>query len=149
MWPPVLRMKQEVTAAADFLVFLLITWRRPTLSPKLQHRFKCELVRQMLCRYRNHWFPQHCCRGTGYRCIRINGNLAPLIQKAGLETGLSEQFLLENLPDELTVWVDPGQVVYRLGPRGLLCWHYGSQADSCHPMDAMDFRTPVSISKYL
>ncbi|MRA76107.1 hypothetical protein GH890_32280, partial [Bacillus thuringiensis] len=58
-------------------------------------------------------------KGSGYRCIRIvNNKMDPLLDKAGAASGVSENELLTFLPSELTVWVDPSEVSYRIGEDG-------------------------------
>lgn len=66
-------------------------------------------------RFEKHWFPEVPAKGQGYRCIRVNG-LNPVdvtLQQAATRSGLTYGDL--RLPQELTVWVDPSEVCYRLG----------------------------------
>ncbi|KAL3284092.1 hypothetical protein HHI36_018260, partial [Cryptolaemus montrouzieri] len=66
-------------------------------------------------RFEKHWFPELPTKGQGYRCIRING-VSPSdlsLEIAASKCGLSYNDL--RLPAELTVWVDPSEVCYRLG----------------------------------
>ncbi|GCB68278.1 hypothetical protein scyTo_0000852 [Scyliorhinus torazame] len=74
--------------------------------------------------YRHHWFPDKPCKGSGYRCIRINHKMDPLIGKAANRIGLSSQQLYRLLPSELTLWVDPYEVSYRIGEDGSICVLY-------------------------
>ncbi|KAF7279203.1 hypothetical protein GWI33_007521 [Rhynchophorus ferrugineus] len=66
-------------------------------------------------RFEKHWFPDLPSKGQGYRCIRVNG-LNPvdlILETAATKCGLRYKDL--KLPTELTVWVDPNEVCYRLG----------------------------------
>lgn len=88
--------------------------------------------------YQHHWFPNAPYRGSGYRCIRINHKMDPLIGKAACTIGLTKEQLFSLLPSELTMWVDPYEVSYRIGEDGSICVLYESappsdtnQADSC------------------
>lgn len=86
--------------------------------------------------YKHHWFPDRPCKGSGYRCIRINHKMDPLVGQAGQRIGLTIQQLYLLLPSELTLWVDPFEVSYRIGEDGSICVLYESQP--CPPgMPAM------------
>ncbi|KAK1789596.1 hypothetical protein P4O66_015496, partial [Electrophorus voltai] len=76
---------------------------------------------------KHHWFPDRPCKGSGYRCIRINHKMDPLVGQAGQRIGLSIQQLYLLLPSELTLWVDPFEVSYRIGEDGSICVLYESQ----------------------
>uniref|UniRef100_U3K7Y2 Protein BTG1 n=1 Tax=Ficedula albicollis TaxID=59894 RepID=U3K7Y2_FICAL len=86
--------------------------------------------------YKHHWFPEKPCKGSGYRCIRINHKMDPLIGQAAQRIGLSSQELFQLLPSELTLWVDPYEVSYRIGEDGSICVLYeaapagGSQSNT-------------------
>jgi len=41
-----------------------------------------------------------------------------LITAAGADAGLSEEYLLSAFPQELSVWIDPFEVSYRIGEDG-------------------------------
>ncbi|EHH18733.1 hypothetical protein EGK_15394 [Macaca mulatta] len=74
--------------------------------------------------YKHHWFPEKPCKGSGYRCIRINHKMDPLIGQPAQGIGLSSQELFRLLPSELTLWVDPCEVSYRIGEDGSICVLY-------------------------
>ena len=42
----------------------------------------------------------------------------PLIAQAGVSSGLTEKDLRKLLPGELTIWVDPREVTFRIGDEG-------------------------------
>lgn len=76
--------------------------------------------------YKHHWFPDRPCKGSGYRCIRINHKMDPLVGQAAQRIGLTIQQLYVLLPSELTLWVDPFEVSYRIGEDGSICVLYES-----------------------
>ncbi|KPP79610.1 protein BTG1-like [Scleropages formosus] len=117
-------MKAEVSAAASFITRLLRA--AGPLSEDELRRFGASLESALGEHYRHHWFPQTPCRGSGYRCIRINHKLDPLIGKAARTVGLSREQLFALLPSELTMWVDPYEVCYRIGEDGSICVLYES-----------------------
>ncbi|XP_007229674.2 protein BTG1 [Astyanax mexicanus] len=121
-------MKTEVSTAVNFISTLL----RGTglLSEEQLHHFSLSLEEALGEHYQHHWFPDAPCRGSGYRCIRINHKMDPLIGKAALTIGLTREQLFSLLPSELTMWVDPYEVSYRIGEDGSICVLYESAPPS-------------------
>ncbi|KAK1340849.1 hypothetical protein QTO34_017244 [Cnephaeus nilssonii] len=92
----------------------------PPINHRICHRDNYALPKH----YKHHWFPEKPCKGSGYRCIRINHKMDPLIGQAAQRIGLSSQELFRLLPSELTLWVDPYEVSYRIGEDGSICVLY-------------------------
>ena len=63
----------------------------------------------------SHSYPERPFKYSGYRMLRINHNLDPLIKLAGEQCGLSPKLLNESLPN-LEMWIDPSEVTCRFGP---------------------------------
>uniref|UniRef100_I3JZX6 Protein BTG1 n=1 Tax=Oreochromis niloticus TaxID=8128 RepID=I3JZX6_ORENI len=130
-------MKPEINAAVGFLSRFLrvkghVNDRQvQTFSQSLQDILAghAELIISQLLweQYKHHWFPDRPCKGSGYRCIRINHKMDPLVWQAGQRIGLTIQQLYLLLPSELTLWVDPFEVSYRIGEDGSICVLYESQ----------------------
>lgn len=106
-------MKEEILAAVMFLVRFI---EKSETFPRDQlDNFKNNLTSLLTQRFEKHWFPEVPAKGQGYRCIRVNGT-SPVdmtLEKAAVQCGLRYRDL--RLPTELTVWVDPSEVCYRLG----------------------------------
>ncbi|XP_060762116.1 protein BTG1-like [Neoarius graeffei] len=109
-------MKVEVTTAVTFITGLL-RGRGPLSEKHLQH-FSRSLEEALGEHYEHHWFPDAPFKGSGYRCLRINRRMEPLVGKAAYTSGLSMEQVRALLPCELTVWVDPYEVSYRIGENG-------------------------------
>jgi protein Tob/BTG len=108
-------MRREVKSAVDFLSNILKNRQVGDLDVD---NFR-QTLHVMLCsHYQNHWFPEKPMKGSGYRCIRINHKMDPLLSQAGGQCGLSENELFELFPKELTLWIDPQEVSYRIGEDG-------------------------------
>ena len=107
-------MRNEISSAVDFLSNIL-----KCKGDELLKLFR-ENLSDLLCEhYENHWFPEKPYKGSGYRCLRIvNNKMDPLLAKAGASSGISVSELLNILPTELTMWVDPEEVSYRIGEEG-------------------------------
>lgn len=126
-------MQKEIDSAVQFICGLL---RARSLSLDLVETFRTVLCEVMYGRYKDHWFPDKPCKGSAYRCMRINDrNLDPLILKAGVDSGLTVSQLLQLLPNQLTVWVDPDEVAYRIGEDGSIGVLYNAKAPAPSPSD--------------
>ncbi|KAK1800115.1 hypothetical protein P4O66_006595 [Electrophorus voltai] len=118
-------MGPEITAAANFVSRLLRT--RGFLNEKQLQVFRDCLQQALSEHYQHHWFPDRPQKGSGYRCIRINHEMDPLIGRAASRIGLSSGQLFSLLPRELTLWVDPYEVSYRIGEDGSICVLYEAE----------------------
>lgn len=117
-------MKIEVHSAADFLMNLLRVRQVNSLSESQLITFKGSLQETLLQKFRCHWYPDVPTKGSGYRCIRINGKMDPIIEVAATNCGLNSRQLRKLLPAELTMWIDPEEVSYRIGENGSICVLY-------------------------
>lgn len=109
-------MIREVGSVVNFVSNLV---GKNSLTAEKVIGFAESLTAILLLHYRDHWFPDKPNKGSAYRCIRIaNREMDPLIVKAGRFVGLSISDLLSLLPSELTLWVDPNEVSYRIGEEG-------------------------------
>ncbi|XP_006218551.1 protein BTG2 [Vicugna pacos] len=115
-------MLPEIAAAVGFLSSLLRT--RGCVSEQRLKVFSGALQEALTEHYKHHWFPEKPCKGSGYRCIRINQKMDPIISKVAARIGLSQPQLRQLLPSELTLWVDPYEVSYRIGEDGSICVLY-------------------------
>ncbi|NXH62496.1 BTG2 protein, partial [Rhabdornis inornatus] len=115
-------MVPEIAAAVGFVSGLLRT--RGCVSEQQLQVFSGALREALTEHYRHHWFPEKPFKGSGYRCIRINQRMDPIISRAAGRIGLSLAQLFQLLPRELTLWVDPYEVSYRIGEDGSICVLY-------------------------
>merc|ERR1712223_2194371 len=116
-------MKLELLSASNFLVHLIRLGRRNVSESQLS-KFRDCLIEIPRRRYRDHWFPEKPFKGSGYRCIRINGRMDPVIAQAGEACGLDPSVIHATFPSELTMWIDPLEVSYRIGENGSICVLY-------------------------
>jgi protein Tob/BTG len=112
-------MLKEIKSAADFLTKLL---RSHDLSEESLEGFNRTLQKVLFNHYQNHWFPENPFKGSGFRCIRINHKMDPLVEKACISLGIEKLHSL--FPNELTLWIDPQEVSYRIGEDGSICVLY-------------------------
>ena len=141
-------MKGEVKSAVDFVSNLL---RCRNMEPGKLEAFRQKLHQVLANHYQNHWFPDKPTKGSGYRCIRIvNNKMDPLLDKAGAASGVSENELLSFLPSELTVWVDPSEVSYRIGEDGSIGVLFGDDVkeESDDEEEQQQQQQPSSIQDF-
>ncbi|KAJ8257208.1 hypothetical protein GJAV_G00183080 [Gymnothorax javanicus] len=120
-------MGPEVTAAAGFVSSLL---RARGFLSEQQLQIFSECLQQALSEhYKHHWFPEKPQKGSGYRCIRINHEMDPIFSKVAHRIGLNSHQLYQLLPRELTLWVDPYEVSYRIGEDGSICVLYEAEVE--------------------
>lgn len=121
-------MKDEIKSAVDFLTNILRT--RDDVNDMQTTQFNTTLKNLLTSRYQGHWFPEKPFKGSGFRCIRLNHKMDPLILQAGIMCGLNQPFLETTFPPELTLWVDPRDVSFRIGENGSVGILFQSEKES-------------------
>ncbi|KAM9348046.1 protein BTG4 [Symphorus nematophorus] len=106
-------MKEEIAAAVFFVARLVK--RYGCLDNEGRERFAAALTSVLFESYKNHWHPNAPTKGQAYRCLRMNRVQLqdPVLQQACEQSAARYEDL--GLPQELTVWVDPGEVSCRYG----------------------------------
>jgi protein Tob/BTG len=147
-------MKLELQSASNFLCHLVRLGRRNITEQQLLKFQQClqEVLRR---RYRDHWFPEKPFKGSGYRCIRINGKMDPVIVQAAEGCALQAQLIHATFPSELTMWIDPLEVSYRIGENGSICVLYefkdGAGSEAWRPTPSLSqpssSSSPSALSK--
>lgn len=123
-------MKKEVSSAVGFLTNILRS--NDGVNETQVRQFGLALSNLLCKRYHDHWFPEKPFKGSGYRCIRLNHKMDPIILQAGHVCGLNQTFLQTVLPPELTLWVDPREVSFRIGENGSVGILYEDQQVDSH-----------------
>lgn len=141
-------MKVEVNSAADFMMNLLrVRQQVSTLSETQLHSFRGSLIIVLLEKYNNHWYENNPRKGSAFRCIRINGETSePLIEKAASNCGLNAFSIRRQLPAELTLWIDPYTVCYRIGENGSISVLYDGSRSSPSDLDSSGSEKCFEIS---
>ena len=119
-------MKLEVQSVVNFVIHIIrlsqanLGDKNLKISNRKLKKFRSSLIDVLRFRYSYHWFPNKPFKGSGYRCIRVNDRLDPVIGHAAEKCGLSLDILTAILPRYLTIWVDPREVSYRIGDNGCI-----------------------------
>lgn len=59
-------------------------------------------------------------QGSAFRCLKTGDPTDAVLERAARESGVPISDILDNLPAELSVWIDPGEVSYRIGEKGTI-----------------------------
>ncbi|XP_053436458.1 protein Tob1-like [Nycticebus coucang] len=107
-------MKLEIQVALNFIISYLYN----KLPRRRVNILGEELGRLLKKKYEGHWYPEKPYKGSGFRCIHIGEKVDPVIEQASKESGLDIDDVRGNLPQDLSVWIDPFEVSYQIGERG-------------------------------
>ena len=78
-----------------------------------------QLLEHIRMKFQGHWYPERPTKGSAYRSIRISKEkVDKVLINAAIDVGLELQEILDTLPNDLTIWIDPGEVSYRIGEKG-------------------------------
>lgn len=113
-------MKYEIDAGINLLLrFVQNSSLNPNNEQSLQS-FKEDLFKEIHSFYTGHWYPERPMKGSAYRCLRINQNgTDSLIEKTAKTCKV--EWIVESLPKEFSIWIDPHEVSYRIGEEGSIC----------------------------
>lgn len=106
-------MIQEITVAADFISHLV----SKMLDPKDLENFHKKLRELLSEKFVSHWDPQRPIYGNAYRSIIFSyGYVDPIVLQAAHKAKVT----LDSrwIPSDLTIWIDPSEVSYRIGDSG-------------------------------
>lgn len=113
-------MRQEIAAAVVFVSRLIKV--NDGIPKEKVEEFSNVLSSILIDKFKSHWYTDEPTKGQGYRCIRINPAepVDAVLEKAANLCGLN--YIDLNLPQELTLWVDPKEVCCRFGEsQGSFC----------------------------
>ncbi|XP_056285556.1 protein Tob1b [Pseudoliparis swirei] len=109
-------MQLEIQVALNFIISYLYN----KLPRRRVNIFGEELERQLKKKYEGHWYPDKPYKGSGFRCIHVGEKVDPVVEQAAKESGLDIEDVRNNLPQDLSVWIDPFEVSYQIGEKGPL-----------------------------
>lgn len=119
-------MHVEVSVALNFVISYLYN----KLPRRRVDMLAEELERGLKKKFQGHWYPDKPFKGSGFRCVRMSGeNVDPVFTYAATECGLSLEEVKSYLPGELTIWIDPAEVSYRIGEKGQIKILYSDRKD--------------------
>uniref|UniRef100_A0A0K8TPR1 Putative anti-proliferation factor btg1/tob n=1 Tax=Tabanus bromius TaxID=304241 RepID=A0A0K8TPR1_TABBR len=123
-------MHIEVQVALNFVISYLYN----KLPRRRVNLFGEELEKALKDKFQGHWYPEKPFKGSAFRCLKTGDPVDAVLDRAARESGVPISDILENLPQELAVWVDPGEVSYRIGEKGAVKILFSENSD--HPEDS-------------
>lgn len=130
-------MHVEIQVALNFFISFLYN----KLPRRRVNQFGEELEKALKIKFEGHWYPEKPFKGSAFRCIKTAPPLDPVFEIAAHECGMSMADIQENLPEELSIWIDPGEVSYRLGEKGCVKILYSESESSEDRADREIYRT--------
>lgn len=127
-------MHLEIQVALNFI----ISYMYNKLPRRRVNIFGEELEKALKTKFEGHWYPTKPMKGSAFRCIKTGEPIDPVLEKAAREAGMEIREIRENLPEDLAVWVDPGEVSYRIGEKGLIKILYSEAAESATQEESLD-----------
>ncbi|XP_010015686.1 PREDICTED: protein Tob2 [Nestor notabilis] len=124
-------MHLEIKVALNFIISYLYN----KLPRRRADLFGEELERLLKKKYEGHWYPEKPLKGSGYRCIHIGETVDPVVELAAKRSGLAVEDVRANVPEELSVWIDPFEVSYQIGEKGSVKVLYLDDSEGCSAME--------------
>ncbi|GFS98058.1 protein Tob1 [Nephila pilipes] len=130
-------MHVEIQVALNFFISFLYN----KLPRRRVNQFGEELEKSLKQKFVGHWYPEKPFKGSAFRCLKTALPLDPVFDIAAQESGMALADIQENLPEELSIWIDPGEVSYRLGEKGCVKILYSESDNSEDRADREIYRT--------
>lgn len=142
-------MKNEIQSGVNFLCHLIDRGNRDICKKKLK-KFKTTLFDILKKRYKCHWYPEKPFKGSGFRCIRINTHyLDHLIADAAHHSNICTVNLHMAFPSEVTLWIDPDKVTYRIGTQASICPIYTADSNKPWSPKPVENKPPLATEEFL
>lgn len=127
-------MNTEVNAEIAVAVNFMLSHLYNKLPRRRVDAFAEEVEKGILSKFQGHWYPEKPSKGAAYRCIAVsNEKIDPVILRAARQSGLDVDEVKSCLPDDLMLWIDPGEVSYTVGDRGGVKVLYSEHPASMRP----------------
>ena len=107
-------MHVEIKVAQNFVLDFLYN----KLPRRRVNLFGEELESALRDKFADHWYPDKPFKGSAFRCLKITDPADPVLNRAARESGNPIPDITDNLPTDLAIWIDPGEVSYRIGEKG-------------------------------
>ena len=121
-------MHVEIKVAQNFVLNFLYN----KLPRRRINLFGDELESALRDKFADHWYPDKPFKGSAFRCLKITDPADPVLNRAARESGNPVPDIVENLPTDLAIWIDPGEVSYRIGEKGSVKILYSESLDGSY-----------------
>ncbi|NWI90222.1 TOB2 protein, partial [Pitta sordida] len=120
-------MHLEIRIALNFILSYLYN----NVPRRRADMFGEELECLLRKKYERHWYPEKPLKGSGYRCINIGEVMDPVVELAAKQSGLAVEDVHAYMPEDLSIWIDPFEVSYRIGEKGSVKILYLDDSRGC------------------
>lgn len=128
-------MHVEVSVGLNFVISYLYN----KLPRRRVDFFAEELEKEIKRKFDGHWYPEKPFKGSAFRCIKVSGEkIDPVMELAAISCALDITEIQEYLPKDLTIWIDPNEVSYRIGEKGVVKILYSDRKEADEPIDCAD-----------
>ena len=121
-------MHVEIKVAQTFVLNFLYN----KLPRRRVNLFGEELDAALRDKFADHWYPDKPFKGSAFRCLKVTDPADPVLNRAARESGNPVPDIVENLPTDLAIWIDPGEVSYRIGEKGSVKILYSESLDGSY-----------------
>jgi len=121
-------MHVEIQVALNFIISYLYS----KLPRRRVNLFGEELEKALQRKFAAHWYPDKPVKGSAFRCIRMSDPMDPVFEEAARESGLDIHDITDNVPNDLTIWIDPGEVSYQIGEKSQVKMLYSESENRMH-----------------
>ncbi|KAJ2991200.1 Protein btg2 [Globomyces sp. JEL0801] len=112
-------MFKETQIAVKFLSSFIQENQRDT--------FENALHSELIAKFNTHWYPSFPLKGSAYRSIINTHKKDKILIKVASSCNIN----INQIPDDLCIWIDPTCVSYRQGTNYIVTlWEYGAPIDS-------------------
>ncbi|CAG0897437.1 unnamed protein product [Cyprideis torosa] len=118
-------MHLEIQVALNFVIGYLYN----KLPRRRVNIFGEELEKALRQKFDGHWYPETPLKGSGFRSLRTGEPVDAVLSVAAQLSGMNLDDIRENLPADMTVWIDPGDVSYRIGEKGAVKTLYSEKEE--------------------
>ena len=133
-------MHVEIKVAQNFVLNFLYN----KLPRRRINLFGEELESALRDKFADHWYPDKPFKGSAFRCLKITDPADPVLNRAARESGNPVPDIVENLPTDLAIWIDPGEVSYRIGEKGSVKILYSESLDGSYLQNLQPLDEPSS-----
>ena len=110
-------MHVEVSIGLNFI----ISYMYNKLPRRRVDCFAEELEKEIKKKFDGHWYPDKPFKGSAFRSIKASGEkVDPVMELAAVSSAVDMAEIQDYLPKDLTIWIDPSEVSYRIGEKGVV-----------------------------
>jgi len=141
--PAIFTTLPEIVACSKHIASLL--YPALTSGSPLEEKFISSLNKILSEKFTGHWYAETPFRGSAYRCliftpVEMDGSVRLALESAGVDDALVKQSPLSS--QDLRVWVDPGDVSFKVGKTTYTQQIYGTRENHIRAESPISTQSP-------